>query len=40
MVNWKSADATERLISALIAAHPSLKVSELLLRGFYHRSYI
>ncbi|GAD97992.1 hypothetical protein NFIA_022310 [Paecilomyces variotii No. 5] len=26
MVNWKSADATERLIGAIIAAHPSLKL--------------
>jgi hypothetical protein len=26
-VNWKSADAMDRLLGALIAAHPSLKAS-------------
>jgi len=28
MVNWKANDATDRLFGALIAAHPSLKVSK------------
>ncbi|KAJ9316374.1 hypothetical protein DTO271D3_3387 [Paecilomyces variotii] len=38
MVNWKSADATERLISALIAAHPSLKLDYNGMAAMYGRS--
>ncbi|KAL1867234.1 hypothetical protein Plec18167_008775 [Paecilomyces lecythidis] len=37
MVNWKSADATERLVGALIAAHPSLKLDYNGMAAMYGR---